>query len=270
MLGVVTYLALLATLALGTLLRPAIGMAAVLCLFGLKQWGQTSTTFFVAHPLVTNLVIGMLVIAGIIRHSIRRSCVFCRFPTSAILVAVLYGYAFITTAWAIDPQTSLSEWVRLGPYIVTVTLLAPLLLSDLSDVRTAFQWTVYIGGAICLLALAFGKWGFRGLLLNGNIYETETNPLALASLGGAVLLAAATLMLQKKHMVQKVVNIACIPLALGGNSEERLSRPTIGDRPGVCGGMVDRVSIQKCLVAGNAAADCRFHRRAWLVGLPLS
>jgi O-antigen ligase len=108
----------------------------------------------------------------------------------------------------------LAEWVRLGPYIVTVTVLAPLLLSDLADIRIAFQWTVYVGGAVCLLALVFGKWGFRGLLLNGDLYETETNPLALASLGGVVLLAAATLMLQKKHLVLKIINIACIPLAL--------------------------------------------------------
>jgi len=169
---------------------------------------------FRRHPLVTNLVIGVLVLVGIARRAVKQSCVFCQFPLSAWLVAAIYGYAFITTLWAPDSQSSLAEWVRLGPYIVTVTVLAPLLLSDLADIRIAFQWTVYVGGAVCLLALVFGKWGFRGLLLNGDLYETETNPLALASLGGVVLLAAATLMLQKKHLVLKIINIACIPLAL--------------------------------------------------------
>lgn len=38
-LNLILYIVLLAGLALGALLRPAVAVAAVVCLFGLKQWG---------------------------------------------------------------------------------------------------------------------------------------------------------------------------------------------------------------------------------------
>jgi len=52
--------------------------------------------------------------------------------------------------------------VTQAPYIVTITVIAPLLFCELKDARLALIWTAMVGGLLCLLALAFGKWGARG------------------------------------------------------------------------------------------------------------
>jgi hypothetical protein len=214
MLGLITYLGLLTTLAIGALLRPAIGLAGVLCLFSLKQWGQTTTTIFAEHREVTNLAVGVLVVVGVIRLAFKRHCVFCRFPAAAIFIAATYLYAFTTTVWALDTQRSLDEWASLGPYIVTIALVAPLLVDELSDLRTALLWTVYVGGAICFLILAFGSWGYRGLELGTGADSTETNPLMLAGLAGTVVLASSMFILEKRQNVLRVVSSALLPIAI--------------------------------------------------------
>jgi hypothetical protein len=214
MAGLISYLSLLTALAIGTLLRPGIGVAGILCLFGLKQWGQYSTSLFAEYRQFTNLAIGVLTVLGVIRYTFRRSCVFCRLPATAILVMALYGYALVTTIWAPDTEASLDQWAIAGPYLITIALLAPLLVSDLGDVRQGFLWTLYIGGTICLLMLLFGRWGLRGLLLDED-YAIETNSLALADLGGSLVLIAAMLALEKRQLLLRVIAIASIPIALG-------------------------------------------------------
>jgi putative inorganic carbon (HCO3(-)) transporter len=214
MLGLFTYLGLLTALTIGTMLRPAIGVAGVLCLFGLKQWGQTTTTIFAEHPLVTNVAVAVLVIVGVIRVAFKRQCLFCRIPPAAIFVAAMYLYAFMTTVWALDTQRSLDEWATLGPYIATIALLAPLLVDDLTDVRAAFLWTMYVGGAICFLVLVFGSWGYRGLELGTGSDTSETNPLALASLAGTVMLTSSMFILQKRQIVLRIIAAALVPIAL--------------------------------------------------------
>jgi O-antigen ligase len=202
------------TLAVATVLRPAVGLAGILCLFGLKQWGQSTTAIFSEYREVTNLAVGVLVVVGVIRLAFKRSCIFCRLPASALLVAALYLYAFTTTAWAVNSETSLIEWATLSPYIVTIAILAPLLINDTSELRTAFLWTVFIGGAICFLDLVFGNWGYRGLLLYTAGDQTETTPLSLATMGGTVMLASSIFMLDKRRFMLRVIAAGCIPLAL--------------------------------------------------------
>src|SRR5271170_7843791 len=181
MLGLITFSLILLALLIGTWRRAAVGLAAVLCLYGLKQWGQSTTQFFSDHREFANFAVFLIALIGVVRAAQKRSCVLCRLPPSAILVAVIYLYAFITITWAPDPRTSLDQWIINGPYILTVTVLAPLLMNDLNEARTAFVWTAAAGVFICALALIFGNWGDRGLLLYGhealqdanNIYRYE-------------------------------------------------------------------------------------------------
>lgn len=214
MLGLLTYLGLLAALVMGALRRPAVGLAGVLCLYGLKQWGQTTTTFFAEYRQTTNIVVGVVVLVGVIRLAAKRSCVFCQLPTVALLIFALYLYALTSTIWAVDSGSSLDEWANQGPYIITIAILAPLLVGDLADIRDAFRWTVCVGGAICFLVLIFGTWGFRGLALYSGADATETNPLALATLGGTVMLASSMFILESRPALLRVIAAACIPIAL--------------------------------------------------------
>jgi hypothetical protein len=222
MLGLITYLLILLTLLIGTWRRPAVGLGAVLCLYGLKQWGQSSTSFFSEYRQFTNYAVFIICVLGVIRAARTRSCVFCSTSTTAMLVLTMYAYAFVTISWAPDPQMSLDQWITSAPYLITITLLAPLLLSDIDDARTAFVATAFAGAAICALALAFGTWGDRGLVVFGhaalqddsNIYRYETNPLALSSMAGTVFLICALSLGRPNGLVMRLFAMACIPITL--------------------------------------------------------
>jgi hypothetical protein len=216
MLGLVTYSLILFTLAIGVWLRPTVGVAAVLCLYGLKQWGQSTTSFFYEHAQFTNYAVFILAMIGLVRAAQRRSCVFCGFPPTTMLVVALYLYSFISITWTPDVGASLDQWAAQGPYILTVALLAPLLFTDFEGTRAAFTWTAVTGAAICILALAFGKWADRGLVLYGHeaIQEYQTNPLAMASMAGTVALISAMWFGRPNGAGMRILSMAFIPIAI--------------------------------------------------------
>jgi hypothetical protein len=222
MLGLISYSLIMIALFVGVWRRPPVAIAAVLCLYGLKQWGQSTTAFFSEYRQFTNFAVFAIVLLGLIRAAQMRSCVFCRTAPTSLLVLALFVYAFVSVSWAPDPQTSLDQWVISIPYIITITLLAPLLLNDLDDARTAFVSTAIAGAVLCALAMVFGRWGDRGLLLFGhdslqdldNIYRYETNPLALSTMAGVVFLICALSLGPPNRWFMRILAAACIPLAL--------------------------------------------------------
>lgn len=222
MLGLVSFCTLLGVLAVGTWRRPAVGVAAVLCLYGLKQWAQSSTQLFSEHREFANFAVFVIALIGLIRAARLRGCVFCRLPASTVLVVLLYFYALASITWSRDADAALAQWTALGPYVLTVALLAPLLFTDFEDARTALNWTAITGLALCLLALLFGHWGSRGLVLYGhdvgygaqNYFEFETNPLALSSMAGTVAVIAAAWFARPTHPLLRLLALVCIPVAV--------------------------------------------------------
>jgi hypothetical protein len=191
MLGLGTFFGLILALVIGTLHRPAVAFAAVLCLYGLKQWGQDTSPFLVEHRTIANWSAAVLVAIALLRP--RKSDGAHTTPTSSmpwVLGVALYVYSFITLAWSPDWKVALAQWVSQAPYILVVSVFAPLLLGSTQDVKRICDWTVMIGASLCALALFLGHWGARGLLVNGDLTDMETNPLAIAGLGGTICVAA--------------------------------------------------------------------------------
>lgn len=214
MLGLITYISILVVLVVGVLRWPTVGVAAVLCLYGLKQWGQSTTAFFAEHSQFTNYAVFVIALLGLTLAARKRSCIFCAIPATAKLIVALIVYALFSVVWARDPSVSLDQWIAQGPYIITVAFLAPLLFTDFEDARIAFIWTAIVGGSICALALVFGKWGSRGLLLYGDLHEWEANPLALSSLAGTVFLIAGLSLGRPSRIFMRIFSLACIPIML--------------------------------------------------------
>lgn len=221
-LGFISISAILLALILGTWWRPAVGVAAVLCLYGLKQWGQSSTLFFEEYRQVVNFAVFGIALLGLVRAALRRSCVFCQMPAVSIVILGLYAYALMSILWSLDVGAALEQWQAFGPYVVTVALLAPLLIDDFDEANTALTWTVLTGAAVCLLALAFGRWGARGLLLYGhdfgysadNYYEFETSPLAMSSMAGTVVVIAVAWLARPMSGVLRILAALCIAAGL--------------------------------------------------------
>jgi hypothetical protein len=192
------YGGLLALLALGALIRPPSALAAVLCIYGLKQWGQSTNEFLAAHAPLTNIAVGILVLCALVTTAARGRCILCNIPKITWAVLALLLYSLFSLLWTPRPDIAKPIWLDAYPYLATFIVLVPLVIHETEDLRIALNWLLVVGGALVLVLLIFGHWGSRGLLLGTNSIEQETNPLALAGLGGTV--AAAAMLLRPRRI----------------------------------------------------------------------
>lgn len=211
-----TTAALAALLCVGTFYRPAAAIAAALCLYGLKQWGQSSSAFFAQHRIVANYLVASLVLYALLVRARTGRVRMVRSRAWACML-VLYGYAIATLAWAPDLSVSIDWWLTQGPYIVLFGALIPMLIADSDDVVTAARWLIAVAAAIGLLALVFGHWGDRGLVLYGrNTTDVEdtTNPLAIAQIGGYLFLAALLMLAQKRPLLVRATLLLAMSIGV--------------------------------------------------------
>ena len=187
------YFAMLGVLTVGAFLRPPTALAAVNCIFGLKQWGQSTNAWLAQHTPVTNIIVGALVLCAIVSATARHRCFLCHIPKVTWVICALLLYSLSSLAWTPRPDLAAPLWAQSYPYMVTFIVLVPLVVHDTDDLRAALNWLVVLGGFLTLLLLIFGHWGTRGLMLGANSMEEETNPLALAGLGGSVAVTAMLL-----------------------------------------------------------------------------
>jgi hypothetical protein len=214
MLGLATFSGLLLALFIGTVRRPAVAFAGVLCLYGLKQWGQDTSAFLAEHRTIANWSVAILVAIGLATvrgRDPQRPAL--GLPMPWVCGVVLYFYAFGTLAWSPDPKVALAQWAAQSPYILIVAICAPFLLQGTQDVKRMCDWTVIIGTLLCGLALLFGHWGARGLLVNGDLTAMETDPLAIAGLGGTICVAAA-LALPGAPWHKKLLYAVAVPVGI--------------------------------------------------------
>jgi len=207
------YGALLAGFLLAALWRPPVSIAAILCIYGLKQWGQTSSAWLAAHGTFTNFAIGVIVLIALVVRAMRGKCVLCNVRGSTAAVIALYLYALLSLLWTPRPDLALDMWGAGAPYVVTAVLLAPLAVHDSEDLYRGYFALLIFGGVLVFALLLFAKWGDRGVLISG-VGTDETNPLAIASLGGAVAGAAMFLRTRRFPVVSWILRLVLVAAAL--------------------------------------------------------
>jgi hypothetical protein len=207
------YAALLGGFLLAALWRPPVSIAAILCIYGLKQWGQTSSSWLAAHGTFTNFAIGVIVLIALAVRAMRGKCVLCNVRASTATVIALYLYAFLSVLWTPRPDLALDMWAMGTPYVVTAVLLAPLAVSDSEDLYSGYFGLLIFGGVLVFALLLFAKWGDRGVLISG-VGTDETNPLAIANLGGAVASAAMFLRTRRFPVVSWTLRLLLVAASL--------------------------------------------------------
>lgn len=182
--GLLAYGSICFFLIVVSLKHPAVAIAGVLCMFGLEQWGQATTRFFAQHQSATNLLMGGILLFALTIQFIRKGLdLFEGYPLVGWLTIAFFLYAFTSTQWAPRPDLSLNLWASRWPYLVTVVLLCPLLITEAQDIRAANAGLALIGGLLAVLLLFFVKWESRRIVLD----STLGNPLAIAAMAGLVV-----------------------------------------------------------------------------------
>ena len=187
MIGIAAYATIVAGLFISLWRYPAVALAGVLCMFGLEQWGQATTTFFAQQHTVTNIMIGgMLVLALGVQGVRKGSSIFAGYPPVGWLTFALFVYAFASTQWAPRSDISLNLWANGRSYLITFLVLSPLIVTETKDLRSAYTALLLIGGTLSILLLFFVKWETRRIVLDHGL----GNPLTVAAMAGMVVLIA--------------------------------------------------------------------------------
>ncbi|WHZ21604.1 MAG: hypothetical protein OJF47_000716 [Nitrospira sp.] len=192
MIGIAAYAAIAGGLFIALWRYPAVALAGVLCMFGLEQWGQATTSFFAQHHTATNLLIGGMLVLALIIQGVRKGfSIFTGYPVVGWLTLALFLYAFASTQWAPRPDISLDIWASRWPYLVTFLILSSLVVTEAKDLRYAFTALILIGGGLSTLLLFFVKWGVRRIVLVEGLGEQGFgSPLAVSAMAGMVVLVA--------------------------------------------------------------------------------
>ena len=135
MLGIIAYTMLAGGLLIALWKKPSAALGGVLCMFGLEQWGQATTQFFVSYPTFTNFLIGVFVVAALFVKHIRDHYILSGYPFVGWIVVGLFLYSLASVIWSPRPDMSFYLWLSQGPYIITIVILTPFLISQIRDVQ---------------------------------------------------------------------------------------------------------------------------------------
>jgi len=170
--------------------KPAAAIAAVLCMYGLEQWAQATSPFFVTHYKLINIVTGLMVVTALSIKVTQGRLNLSAYPRVGWVSLGLYIFAATTIVWAAY-KPGLTEQISLSfPYLITIVVLMPLLVYDFQDLRTGMYYMLMIGSALVVLLSLTVEWTDRGVELLG-VGDQRGNPLAVATMGGYVCIIAA-------------------------------------------------------------------------------
>jgi hypothetical protein len=198
MLTFVIYGLICGTLLIMSVFRPAVAISAILCTYGLEQWAQSKQEFFFTHGTLTNYVTCAVLVIALVSKFFRGEPILRGYPAVGRVTLALFGFTLLSILWSIYREGSIDQWVIQWPYIFTVIILSPLLVTSADDLRVGFMSTLALGSVLLLLLMVQTQWEGRQIVLSrgvmiGTVISKYGNPLAVATLAGYVALIALLL-----------------------------------------------------------------------------
>jgi hypothetical protein len=211
------YAALLLSLLLGTLYRPAIGLAALACIQVLDFWGQLSSPWLAENGKFTNLFMVSLIIMGLLRAQQFTRIKTHGIPWVQVLVICFWIEAGISLYWSPAFKEGIGEWGKYWPYMILHAGLAPLLIRRPIDLQHGLSAVLLLGAVLAILVDAFVRWDQRFVVSFYNPNEKFWNALAFAQMAGYVTIAAVLLNHQKSwlwSLLKGVAIASCVILVV--------------------------------------------------------
>lgn len=187
------YIALILSLLLGTLYRPAIGLASLACIQVLDFWGQLSSPWLAENGKFTNLYVVGLIAIGLLRAQQFTRVKTHGIPWVQVLVICLWLEAGISLYWSPAFTQGVGEWGKYWPYMMLHAGIAPLLIRRPIDLQHGLSAVLVLGAVLAILVDAFVRWDQRFIVSFYNPNEKFWNALAFAQMAGYVTIAAVLL-----------------------------------------------------------------------------
>ena len=203
---------------------PSAALAALLCMFGLEQWAQSTNPFFTEHGTLTNYIVGGIIVFALIVMFIRNQAIFSSYPKVGWLVILLFLYSFISIQWVSTPNISYDLWMKQLPYLITVILLSPLLISSTVSLSVGLKTLIPVGTMLTLLLFLNANWTYRGVeVIDTYGRKSMANPLAIAQMAGYLLLVVLHFNFTSKNQLLRLFRwvIVAGSLALAVKSGSR-------------------------------------------------
>ncbi len=204
MFGVLVYIGLLAALTYFSLRQPYFALVAILCMFGLEQWGSLYIPFLRESTAFTNVYILLLVGYAAFVAFKRGYFSFTYHPDAArvrALAVLLFAYALFTLLWVNEEANAASRWLIAGPYLVASIVLAPLLIGRIDDLERVQKGFILAAGVLVLLLAVIPDWDRRVMRVAGS-QDAVGFPLTIGQFAGYLLITSAM------HVDKRLLNIA--------------------------------------------------------------
>jgi hypothetical protein len=215
MTSIIVYGLILGLLGLATLRRPGVAFGGVICMFGLEEWAQGSNPVFLRYHALTNLAIGVFVLAGLAIQLLRRNLFSGAGLKLTFWVILLFLYAFVSVMWAPREDLSLSEWEKNWAYLVTEIILAPMLLCRMADFRDGLATIALLGTVLTFLLLYTVKWEYRYIVFAVRGDEViHGNPLVPAQVAGCAAFSLIFLKMRRWGLLWSLLKWAIVAFCL--------------------------------------------------------
>ena len=165
------------------------GLLALICMFALEQWGAIYIPFVAQNGTLVNVAVLSLVAFAWFRLPAGSTFEFIKYPTRTLFILFLV-YVFVTTLWSPDDVEATTLYFNQLHYLVAALVIAPLLIRKPQDFSRVLDGVVWVGGSLVILFAYIPDFDGRSLLVEYNLEETLSLPLALGDFAGFVMLIA--------------------------------------------------------------------------------
>lgn len=199
--------------------RPSWAVAMIFLIFPIQQLLQAGAPSLMGTSLqhqIVNYSIGVVSLMSAIVVALRteRPMMGLFNPITLAITAVLV-WAVFSLLWSLDRMNGLIFTAAGWPYYFLRILLATFLLTRVRDLEGVWRDLMLLGSLLCILILInprfVSQWGRLGIVEGGKM---NSNPLALGSMGGMLLISGALLRKHSRGVITNVVRIAAIGFGL--------------------------------------------------------
>lgn len=193
--------------------KPMIALSLVITQFVLEQILQSYYSFFVMQNSAFNILVAVIAVFSLTRllTIARTRTKFWNFATFATLF--YFCFAGASTIWSPNTQVDNLTLATLT-YIIIYILVGPILINSIIDLRKLFSYLLVIGTILAFLVLLNPNSEFiRGryvLKFAAVGSASDSNPLAMADLGGLLVVISGLLPPPSKNVLWKIIRILAV------------------------------------------------------------